>query len=170
MHTRPLLAATCVAATSAVLVVAGAGVASAASSGAGSGGAHRAQSAQQQRPGQTSTRRPSRRAAAPPYLRAAARYLHMRPAALLRQLRQGRSLEAIANTRSADIDGLKEAIVADLQGRLDAQVQAGRLDQSAADAKLADLSGRIDQIVSRPLQAAQGQRPQQRPGQGGQAG
>jgi hypothetical protein len=103
--------------------------------------------------GQNRPARP-RPAQAPPFVKPAASYLGMQPAALMKQLKAKKTLASIAAAKGKSVDGLKDAIVADEQRHLDAQVTAGRLTQEEADARIADFTEhRVDDIVSKPLPA-----------------
>jgi hypothetical protein len=114
------------------------GSAAAAGSGSGGGGAPGARPA------------PPR---GPQFIAPAAKYLAMKPAALQKQLKSKKTLAAVAKARGKSVDGLKDAIVADAKAHLTKDVAAGRIDQDAADDRLADLQSRIDAIVSKPQPA-----------------
>jgi len=81
-------------------------------------------------------------------LAAAAKYLGLDESALRDQLRSGKSLADVAKAQSKDVDGLKNAILADQKAQLDKAVSDKRLTQSQADDIYNGLKDRIDDIVN----------------------
>ncbi|MEX2225213.1 MAG: hypothetical protein WEB52_02040 [Dehalococcoidia bacterium] len=65
------------------------------------------------------------------------------------ELRAGASIADVATERGVSIDDVKARIIADAEARLAALVADGRIDQAGADAALATLSERLDEIVTR---------------------
>ena len=64
------------------------------------------------------------------------------------QLRSGKSLADIAKAQNVDVAKVKAAITADLKAHLDEEVASGEHTQAEADAKLAELTSRLDDIVN----------------------
>ena len=160
MNRRTII--TVLATTTAVAMLAfGGSAATAATKAKPSAGARPAQAGQAGRPAQPP---------APPFVKPAAKYLGMKPAAVMKQLKAKKTLAALATAKGKSVDGLKAAIIADAQAKLAKDVAADRIDQADAEERLADLEGRIDDIVSKPLPArgAGGGNCPNRPGAGGQ--
>lgn len=84
----------------------------------------------------------------PGVLAAAAHYLGLDTQALLDKLRSGQSLAAVAKAQGKAVDGLKQAIVAAVQERLDAAVADGRLTSDQAKALLDRFQSRLDDLVN----------------------
>jgi hypothetical protein len=82
---------------------------------------------------------------------AAADYLGLSDAELRTQLESGKSLAQIAQAQGKSVSGLVDAIVAAAKQRLDNAVAAGRLTQAQANDMLADLRGRIRNLVNLTL-------------------
>lgn len=101
--------------------------------------------------GQGGGNRPAPRA--PQFVAPAAKYLAMKPATLLKQLKAKKTLASIAEAKSKSTDGLKAAIIADAEAKLAKDVAADRIDQDEADERLTDLQSRIDDIVTKPMPA-----------------
>ena len=76
------------------------------------------------------------------------------------QLQSGKTLADIAKEKNVDIQKVKDAITADVKAHLDEEVASGEHTQAEADAKLAELKTRLDDIVN-------GVRPAGGPGMGG---
>ena len=76
------------------------------------------------------------------------------------QLQSGKTLADIAKDSNVDIQKVKDAITADVKAHLDEEVASGEHTQAEADAKLAELKTRLDDIVN-------GVRPAGGPGMGG---
>ena len=76
------------------------------------------------------------------------------------QLQSGKTLADIAKDKNVDIQKVKDAITADVKAHLDEEVASGEHTQAEADAKLAELKTRLDDIVN-------GVRPAGGPGMGG---
>lgn len=83
---------------------------------------------------------------------AVAKALGLSPAELHEQLRDGRSIAEIANADGKALDDVKNAVRAAARARLDKAVEAGRITQKHADARLEHLDehiARFDQPVRR---------------------
>src|SRR4051794_32370204 len=78
---------------------------------------------------------------------AAAPDLGLTGAQLHAQLESGKTLAQVAKAQNKSVDGLKQAMTAATKKDLDAAVKAGRLTQAQADAMLADLSKRLDDLI-----------------------
>ena len=76
------------------------------------------------------------------------------------QLQSGKTLADIAKDKNVDIQKVKDAITSDVKAHLDEEVASGEHTQAEADAKLAELKTRLDDIVN-------GVRPAGGPGMGG---
>ena len=83
-----------------------------------------------------------------PGLDAAATYLGLTDAQLDRQLRAGKTLGAIAKVNGKSVDGLVDAMVADLKQHLDAEVKEGHLTQAQETSILSDARSRITDFVN----------------------
>ena len=79
---------------------------------------------------------------------AAATYLGLTEDQLRTQLESGKSLADVAKAKGKSVDGLIEAIVADVKTRLDAAVKAGRITQSQEDSILSDLKSHVTDFVN----------------------
>ena len=141
MKYRSIVTSACIVCTAAVLAVGGP-IAAGAAPAKGSGG-------RAPQSGQQAGARPP----APQFVKPAATYLGMKPAEVMKQLKAKKTLASIATAKGKSVDGLKAAIVADAEKHLAADVAAGKLDQAAADAKLAELKTRVNDIVTKPLPA-----------------
>lgn len=102
------------------------------------------------------------------FLDAAATYLGLTEAELRTQLESGKSLADVAKSQGESVDGLKQAILAGAQTKLDQAVKDGRLTSTQRDQMLADLKSRIDDLVDRtpsaPPRGAFGDGPRFAPG------
>jgi hypothetical protein len=85
------------------------------------------------------------------HLSHAADYLDLSVAQLVQRLQHGRTLAEIAGQQGKPVEGLKDAIVAGAREDLDAAVADGRLTRDEADAVLAGLRDRIDDLVDRTI-------------------
>jgi hypothetical protein len=83
--------------------------------------------------------------------RSAADYLGLTPQQLQDELHAGKSLAQIASDQGKSVDGLKQAIVAAVEAKLDKAVAAGRLSAPRAQAFLDRLASRLDTLVNRTL-------------------
>jgi hypothetical protein len=87
-------------------------------------------------------------------------YLATDRGTLAAELRSGKTLEQIADaTPGKSAAGLREAVLAALKKRLDAEVGAGRVAKSGEARRLARLEARVEQLLSRtdrPTLAAHG--------------
>src|SRR5436305_123093 len=72
------------------------------------------------------------------FLDAAATYLGLTEDQLRTQLESGKSLADVAKAQDKSVDGLKQAMIAAVQSRLDQAVKDGRLTSSQRDHMLAD--------------------------------
>lgn len=81
-------------------------------------------------------------------LRAAAQYIGVSRAELVKDARAGQTLAQIATSHGKTVTGLKSAMLAALEARLDAAVSAKRLTPQQAQARLARADKLIDRIVS----------------------
>jgi hypothetical protein len=81
-------------------------------------------------------------------LKAAAQYIGVGNAALLKDARTGKTLAQIATAHGKTVDGLKAAMLAAVQTRLDSAVTAGKATAAQEQTKLARSSKLIDRIVN----------------------
>jgi len=81
-------------------------------------------------------------------LDAAATYLGLTEDQLRTQLESGKSLADVAKAQNKSVDGLKQAIVAAFQSKLDQAVKDGRLTSDQRDQLLADFKAHIDDLVN----------------------
>jgi hypothetical protein len=84
-------------------------------------------------------------------LDAAATYLGLTEDQLQTQLESGKSLADVAKAQGKSVDGLKQALTADLKTKLDQAVKDGRLTQSQADSILAKVSASLDDLINGTL-------------------
>ena len=82
-------------------------------------------------------------------LGAAAAYIGVDRRVLAQELRSGTSLAQVATARGKSVDGLKQALLAALEAKLDAAVAAGRITQARAERLLARAPALIDRLVNR---------------------
>lgn len=82
-------------------------------------------------------------------LKAASTYLGLTHRQLATELRSGKSLAQIATAKSKSVDGLKEALLAALKQKVDAAVDAGRLDSARAQKLLERAPAHIERLVQR---------------------
>lgn len=82
-------------------------------------------------------------------LKAAGTYLGMTPQQLVTELRSGKSLAQVATAKSKSVDGLKQALLAALKQKVDAAVDAGRLDAARAQKLLERAPAHIERLVNR---------------------
>ena len=82
-------------------------------------------------------------------LKAAATYLGVTNAQLVTELRAGKSLAQVATAKSRSVDGLKQALLAALKQKVDAAVDAGRLDAARAQKLLERAPAHIARLVDR---------------------
>jgi hypothetical protein len=103
-------------------------------------------------------------------LAAAATYLGLTEGQLRSQLAAGKSLADVAKAQGKSVAGLEQALLADVQSRLDQAVKDGRLTAAQRDQILARLKANIDAFVNRtplappPPQGAFGDRFRLAPG------
>jgi len=81
-------------------------------------------------------------------LDAAAKYLGLTEEQLRTQLAAGKSLADIAGDKSKSVDGLKKAMTADLQAKLDQAVKDKKLTQAQADEILKRTNDLLDDLVN----------------------
>ena len=81
-------------------------------------------------------------------LDAAAKYLGLTTEQLRTQLASGKSLADIAGDKGKTVDGLKKAMTADLQAKLDQAVKDKKLTQAQADEILKRTNDMLDDIVN----------------------
>ena len=84
-------------------------------------------------------------------LRAAAAYIGVSRAALVKDARAGQTLAQIASAHGKTVAGLKSAMLAALKTRLDAAVSAKRLTAAQAQARLARADKLVDRLVNARL-------------------
>jgi hypothetical protein len=94
---------------------------------------------------------PAKRHGHPALLRAAAQYIGVSRAELLKDARGGQTLAQIATAHEKTVAGLKSAMLAALKARLDAAVDAKRLSPAQAQARLARADKLVDRIVNARL-------------------
>lgn len=82
---------------------------------------------------------------------AAATYLGLTEAQLRSRVESGKSLAEIAKAQNKSVDGLKDALVKDLQAKLDQAVQDGRLTKAQEQQVLSGLKQHIDDLVNGKL-------------------
>ena len=80
---------------------------------------------------------------------AVAKVLGLTADELRTELQSGKSLADVAKAKGVDVDKVKAAITADVKAHLDEEVASGEHTQAEADAKLAELTARLDDIVNR---------------------
>ncbi|MEZ5098234.1 MAG: hypothetical protein R3C15_00140 [Thermoleophilia bacterium] len=81
-------------------------------------------------------------------LDAAATYLGLTEQELAQQLRSGQSLADVAAAQGKTTDGLKQALTAAAEARLDEEVGEGDLTQEQADAMIEQLQSRLDDVIA----------------------
>jgi hypothetical protein len=75
--------------------------------------------------------------------------LNLTTAELVTQLREGKSLAAIAEAQNVEISKVKEVLSAEFKAHLDEKVAAGKYTQAQADAKLEKFESRLDDMVNK---------------------
>jgi UDP-N-acetylmuramate-alanine ligase len=78
----------------------------------------------------------------------AAKYVGLKPKALMAELK-GKSLAQVATAHGKTVAGLKAALLAPFQARLDKAVAAGRISSADAQVRLALVSGRLDALIAK---------------------
>jgi hypothetical protein len=81
----------------------------------------------------------------------AATYLGLTEAQLESRVNSGKTLAQIAKAEGRSVDGLKAAMLKDVQAKLDAAVKAGRLSKPEEQQVLQDLRKRVDDLVDGQL-------------------
>ena len=74
--------------------------------------------------------------------------LNLTEAELQTQLRSGKTIKQIAEAQSVDIAVVKATLTADFKAHLDEEVASGEHTQAEADAKLAQFTTRLDDMVN----------------------
>ena len=87
-----------------------------------------------------------RRHAAARLLTVAAKYIGVTPRALAADL-QGKSLAQVATAHGKTVAGLKAALLQPFKDRLDKAVASGRISAADAQAKLAKISAKLDELI-----------------------
>lgn len=75
--------------------------------------------------------------------------LNLTTAELVTQLRDGKSLTAIAEAQNVDISKVKEVLTTEFKAHLDEEVASGKHTQAEADEKLAKFTSRLDDMVNK---------------------
>jgi hypothetical protein len=83
----------------------------------------------------------------------AAEALKMTPRELLADLRTGKSVAEIAQSRSVPLDVVRDTLLAPFKTRLDKAVADGRLTRAQADERLVKVSARVDRLMARKWSA-----------------
>ena len=85
------------------------------------------------------------------------------------QLKSGKTLKQIADAQNVDIADVKATLKSDFKAHLDEEVASGEHTQAEADAKLAEFSTRLDDMVNgvRPVGGKGGHGPGGKGGRGG---
>jgi hypothetical protein len=116
------------------------------------GGTPSAQSSQQTVERKAQARQGARRIRRELLARAAAA-LKMTPRELLADLRTGKSVAEIAQSRSVPLDVVRDALLAPFKTRLDKAVADSRLTRAQADERLVKVSARVDRLLARKWSA-----------------
>ncbi|MGB0114795.1 MAG: hypothetical protein WBP59_16370, partial [Ilumatobacteraceae bacterium] len=82
--------------------------------------------------------------------------LDLDAAELRTQLRDGATLADIAESAGIDVQAVIDELMAETSERFDTAVENGRLDQSAADEKLAEIEAKITEMVNTGLPSHDG--------------
>jgi hypothetical protein len=85
------------------------------------------------------------------------------------QLKSGKTLKQIADAQNVDIADVKATLTSDFKAHLDEEVASGKHTQAEADAKLAEFTTRLDDMVNgvRPVGGKGGHGPGGKGGRGG---
>jgi DNA-binding CsgD family transcriptional regulator len=85
------------------------------------------------------------------------------------QLKSGKTIKQIADAQNVDIADVKATLTADFKAHLDEEVASGEHTQTEADAKLAEFTTRLDDMVNgvRPAGGKGGHGPEGKGGHGG---
>jgi hypothetical protein len=84
-------------------------------------------------------------------LKAAAQYLQLDRAELVKEVRSGQTLAQIATARGKSVSGLEAAMVAAEKAKLDAAVTAGKLSAAQEQTKLGRVQKLVDRLVNAKL-------------------
>ena len=84
--------------------------------------------------------------------------LKLTQAELQTELQSGKTLAQIAQAKNVDIADVKSVLTSDFKAHLDEEVASGEHTQAEADAKLAEFTGRLDDMVNgvRPPRGPEG--------------
>lgn len=99
----------------------------------------------------------------------AAKALGMTEAELTTELKAGKSISDVAKAKNVDLADVKAALVAEMKAHFADEVKSGEHTQAEVDAKLADLSTRIDTMLT-TAGLPQGPGGHGGPGMGGKGG
>ncbi|MCB1248224.1 MAG: hypothetical protein KDB36_02385 [Acidimicrobiales bacterium] len=88
-----------------------------------------------------------------PGLEAAATALGIEPSELMTQLRDGKTIAQVAADKGVDVQTVIDAMVADMSTHLDEEVAEGDLTQEEADARKAEATERITEMVNNGMPA-----------------
>ncbi len=83
-----------------------------------------------------------------PKLDAAAEAIGVTPEELRTELEAGKSIADIAQAKGVSVDAVIDALVADMKAHLDEEVASGEYTQAEADAKLAEFTTRVTEMVN----------------------
>ena len=78
----------------------------------------------------------------------AAKYIGVKPKALASELK-GKSLAQVATGHGKTVSGLKDALLKPFKARLEKAVAAGRISSADAQARLAKISARLDELINK---------------------
>lgn len=81
-------------------------------------------------------------------LAVAAKALGITEAELKTELESGKSIADVAKAKGVDLADVKKALLADLKAHLDEEVKSGEHTQAEADAKYAEMTSRIDTMLT----------------------
>jgi DNA-binding CsgD family transcriptional regulator len=85
----------------------------------------------------------------PQILAAAADALGMTETELVAELKAGKSIKQVADAKNVSLTTVKNAMTAAMKAHLDEEVASGEHTQAEADAKLAEFTTRLDDMVNR---------------------
>ncbi|NJN67136.1 MAG: hypothetical protein HC884_10710 [Chloroflexaceae bacterium] len=110
---------------------------------------------------------PPDRMSPPPHggnLETIAETLGMTTEDLMSALQEGKTIAEVAETQGVDLDTVVDAVLTEVEARLDTQVEAGRLTQDEADERLAEARERITEQMNetRPSGEREGSAPPDR--------
>jgi hypothetical protein len=73
------------------------------------------------------------------------------------QLNSGKSLADVAKAQNVNLTAVIDVIVVDVQAHIAAKVTSGEITQAQADAKLAEVTSRVTEMVNRVRPAGMGE-------------